>query len=294
MIGIIPMTSQTFEVFGDFNMTPLVEGKLYYHPDTKKLYYYSSTLKRPNPTTGFFPIWDGNNIYESKHSIDKYLSDVLRPDISQMSKNISNEMARSIRYRQRLSENNKKLNPQLNDEDNFFTQIIKSIISQMNITKVDLLDMSSDIISDRMIENYYSSLTKVTMMRLDKFHIWIDKILHLHYEIKVFKEGKEIIKYSWPKDKFDTGMVKYNSIIDPSDDPYKRIIKILMVKENISKSTLRTEDVDDYTINNMMTTLHSSKALSAQLFSRFMRMANIEFEINVFDCKDNTIFTYKE
>lgn len=294
MIGMIPSASKTYEVYGDFNMTPLVEGKLYYHPDTKRLYYYSQTLKRSNPQSGYFPIWDGTKIYESKYSNTKYLSDIIKPDISIMSKNINNEIARSIRYRQRLSENNKALNPSIDDEDNFFTQTIKSVIQKLNITKVDLLDMSSDIVNDRTIENYYSSLTKVTMMRLEKFHIWMDKILQMHYVVSVYREGKRVLSYSWPHDKFDTGLVKYDKAIDQSDDPFKKIVKILMVKENISKMSLKTEDVDDYTINNLMTTLHSNKSLSAQLFSRFIRMANLSFSLEVFNKKNELIFTYKE
>jgi hypothetical protein len=64
--------------------------------------------------------------------------------------------------------------------------------------------------------------------------------------------------------------------------------------ENITKTTLRSnEGVDDYTINNMMTTLNGDKALSAQLFSRFIRMAGLTFSVDI--VKDGKIiFTYKE
>ncbi len=290
MIGILPCASKTYEVCGGFNTANLEEGKLY-HDDSGRLYYYSKILKRSNPETGYLPIWDGDHKIESSHSVTKTLKDILRPDVSELSKTISNEMARNIRYRQRLSENNKVLDPHIEDEDNAFTQIVKGIIKSLNITKIDLLDMASDIIDDRMIESFYSSLTKVTMMRVDKFHLWIDKIFGARYVITVYKDSKELLTYEWPSNKLDTGLVKYNT--EPSDDEFKKIVKVLMVKENISKTNLKSEDVDDYTINNLMTTLHSDKALSAQLFSRFMRMANLHFEIEIFN-KKGSIFLYRE
>ena len=59
MVGIIPSSNKTFEIYGDFNSSNLVEGKLYYHPSDKRLYFYSLKEKRSNPNTGFFPVWDG-------------------------------------------------------------------------------------------------------------------------------------------------------------------------------------------------------------------------------------------
>ena len=35
--------------------------------------------------------------------------------------------------------------------------------------------------------------------------------------------------------------------------------------ENLTKEKLKSEEVDDYTINNMMTTISGNKSLSAQL-----------------------------
>ena len=67
-----------------------------------------------------------------------------------------------------------------------------------------------------------------------------------------------------------------------------------MVMNNISKTTLKTEEVDDYTINNMMTVLNSNKSLSAQLFCRFMRMANFSFSVEVFNKKNEPMSSYKE
>lgn len=295
MIGIVPSASSTFEVIGDFNSDALVEGKLYYDPKDKRLYLYSLTDKRSNPKNGFFPIWDGVNTYTTKYSNEKFLDkDVVTPSISAMSKSINKDIARNIQYRQRLSEDNHKLYPVLNEEDNMFTQLVKSIIQKLDVTKVDLLEGANDFVDDRMVESYYTSLNKVTMMRLEKFHLWIDKIFQMHYVVTVQKDGKTILTYTWPKNKFDTGIVKYTTAVKQDDDPFKKIVKILMVMNNISKTTLKTEEVDDYTINNMMTVLNSNKSLSAQLFCRFMRMANFSFSVEVFNKKNEPMSSYKE
>ena len=132
-------------------------------------------------------------------------------------------------------------------------------------------------------------------MRMEKWNVWLSNILHLSYILTVYKNGKMTVQYKWPKDVFDTGVVKYQSIAETNDDPLKKIIKILMTKENISKATLReSNDTDDYTINNMMTTLNSDKPMSSQLFSRFIRMTGLAYTVELFDAKDNKIFVYKE
>lgn len=295
MIGMIPSASSTYEVIGDFTSSDLIEGKVYYHPETKRLYFYSTTKKRSNPDTGYFPIWNGKDIFESKFSNEKYFDkDVVKPSIKKFSDNINKNVAEDVLYRQRLLENSKKLNPMINDEDNMFTQLVKGAINKLDITMVDLLDAAKGKMDQKMIENYYSSLVKVTMMRLDKFHVWMDVLLKLHYDITVYNDEKQLLKYSWPKDKFNTGIVKYTNIMRPNDDPYKKIVKILMVMENISKTSLRGDEVDDYTINNMMTTLNGNKPLSAQIFCRFIRMAKLSFDIELFDNEGKKIFEYRE
>ena len=102
------------------------------------------------------------------------------------------------------------------------------------------------------------------------------------------------MSYKYPEDKFDTGIVKYNDIAKSSDDPFKRIIKILMVMENINKSSLKSDNVDDYTVNNMVTTINGKKPLSAQLFSRFISMAKLSYSMTIYDRYDKFIFEYKE
>lgn len=294
MIGIIPSATKTFEVLGDFNSKDLVEGKLYYHPKTKRLYFYSLKETRSNPNTGYFPVWDGKNVYSSNFSKDKYLDkDVVMTDINQICSKISKEVADDVLYKQRRSCNDEVLRPQLSDGDNMFTQCVKGIINSKELTMIDLVDMSSPKLTQKVIENYYSALTKITFMRLDKWNIWINVILHVKYTIEVFNGDKKLLTYLYPSDKFDTGIVKYDNIVASEDDPFKKIIKILMVMENINKNSLRSQEVDDYTINNMITTLNGKKALSAQLFSRFIRMANLSYTITIYD-QDKMIFEYKE
>lgn len=294
MIGIIPSTSKTFIVESIFGDKPFEEGKLYVDPKSKRVYMYSLIEKRSNPNTGYFPIWDGMQAYVSKFSNEKFLDrDVTNTDIKLLGSNINKNVAGNILYQQRRSNNISVLAPQLVDGDNMFTQCIKGILNGKKLTMIDLVDMSSPKLSEIVISNYYSALTKITFMRLDKWHIWIDVILHLRYSVIVYKDDKKLLSYDYPKDKFNTGIVKYDNIINTKDDPFKKIIKILMIMENINKNSLRSKEVDDYTINNMLTTLNSNKALSAQLFSRFTRMANLSYDVKVFD-KNALIFEYHE
>lgn len=294
MIGIIPSNNKTFEVYGDFNVDNPIEGTIYYHPKTGRLFLYSKIENRANPRTGYFPIWDGKETYISNFAIEKYLdTDVTKLDISGMCANINKDVANEILYKHRLSENDEILKPQLSDGDNMFTQCIKGVINAKNITMVDLVDMTSPKLSQKMVENYYAALVRITFMRLDKWNIWTDVILHVGYKVEVTKENKTLLTYSYPSNTFATGVVKYDNIINGDDDPFKKIIKILMIMENISKTTLRSDDVDDYTINNMMTTINGKKSLSAQLFSRFIRMAGLSYNITIYD-NDIPIFEYKE
>lgn len=294
MIGIIPSISKTFIVESMFGDQPFEEGKLYVDPKTKRVYMYSLIETRSNPKTGYFPIWDGKKYHISKFSNEKYLDrDVTKTDIILLGSNISKNIADNILYHQRKSSNNTILQPQLSDDDNMFTQCIKGILNVKKLTLVDLVDMSSPKLSEKTISNYYSALTKIAFMRLDKWNVWINVILHLKYTIIVYKDDRKLLSYEHPREIFDTGIVKYDNIIKTKDDPFKKIIKILMIMENINKNSLRSKEVDDYTINNMITTLNSDKALSAQLFSRFIRMANLSYYTKIFD-KDELIFEYHE
>lgn len=294
MIGIIPSYDKTFEVYGDLSSKELVEGKLYYDKTDNRVYYYSSKETRSNPNTGYYPIWDGKNKYVTSFSNKKYFDkDVTVIDLDTMCSNISKDVAEKIIYMQRRSDNSEILRPEISDGDNMFTQCIKGIINSKELTMIDLVDMTSPKLQQKQVENYYSALTKITFMRLDKWNIWIDVILHVNYIIDIFKVDKKLLSFNYRKNTFDTGIVKYDNITSTSDDPFKKIIKILMIMENINKNDLRSDNVDDYTINNMMTTLNSNKSLSAQIFSRFIRMSNLSYRIQIYD-KGKLIFQYQE
>ena len=294
MMGIIPSVTKTYEVYGDFNSTDLIEGKIYYNPKDGRLFYYSKTENRSNPNTGYFPVWDGKNIFVTNFSNKKYLNkDVKMITLDHLCSNIDSNIASEVLYRLRRSDNDEILKPIISDGDNMFTQCIKGVLNKLELTIIDLVDLSSPKLTEKAIENYYSALTKITFMRLDKWNIWIDVILHIQYELDVFKDDKLLIHYEYPNDKFDTGDVKYDKIINSKDDPFKKIIKILMIMENITKNDLRSDDIDDYTINNMMTTINGKKPLSAQIFSRFIRMANLSYTVHLYDNKE-CLFEYKE
>lgn len=294
MIGIIPSANKTYEVCGDFNTKNPEEGKLYYHPSTGRLYYYSKSETRSNPNTGYFPIWNGTQTFMSNFSKEKYMDkDVTRIDLESMSASINNDVAQRILYNRKKAMSSGPLSPAIADGDNMFNQCIKGSISAMNISMVDLVDMGSPKYSESIIQNYYAGLNKITFMRIDRWYIWLD-ILKLQYDIAVYKNDKRLVYYKYPTEEFDTGIVKYDNIINSKADPLKKIIKILMVMENISKSDLRSGEVDDYTINNMITTIHGSKALSAQIFARFIGLAGMDYSVNMYDSDGNLIFSYKD
>lgn len=296
MLGIIPSGSKTFEVEGYFNAPggDLVEGKLYCDPKDGRIYYYSKTNTRPNPDTGYFPIWDGKNKYITKFSKKKYIgADVTTTDLSKMASGLNREIANQVILERRRNESGEPLQPAITDEDNMFTQCVKGIITNKKMTMFDLYSNACPPLTKRTIDNYYSSLIKIAFMRLDKWHIWINTILKVRYVITVKKGRKQLLTYTYPDDVFDTGVVKYDAIAKSSNDPLKKIIQILMVMENITKQSLKSDEVDDYTINNMFTTLTSDKAMSAQLFGRFIRMAGLSYKVNIFD-REQMIFEYKE
>jgi hypothetical protein len=292
VIGIIPSKNRTFEVDGTFESKNPVEGKLYVDPVDGRIYFYSTTLTRSNPDTGFFPVWNGSERFISKFSNERYLDrDVIRTDLERMSGSINREVAENVRYRLRRSDNEDILEPPIRDTDNMFTQIVKGIITQKRLTLVDLVDMSG--MKKTLIENYYSSLNKISLMRRDRWELWISSIFKLTYYIIVYKNGTEILRYDYPSNKIDTGIVEYDASIGDTEDPLKRIVKTIMIRENISKATMRSDEVDDYTINNLLTTISSKKPLSAQLFSRFMRITALSFTVTV--CENgNEIFKYRE
>jgi hypothetical protein len=186
------------------------------------------------------------------------------------------------------------LAPQIKDADNAFTQCIKGVIKELNITIIDLIDMAKPTLDEDAVISYYSALNKITFMRMEKWHVWISIILHMKYELICYRKNRKILTYKYPEDTFETGIVKYDNIGNKNDDPFKKTVKKIMVMENITKNDLKSDEVDDYTINNMITTINSNKPLSSQLFSRFVRMTNISYRIKIYNKDGKMIFQYKE
>ena len=293
MIGIIPTNFRTFEVEGDLTSPNPKEGKIYYDKTDGRLYYYSTSETRSNPTNGFFPIWNGSSKYISNFSIEKYIDDVTKLDFNSMSERLDKDTAQKIVYERKRADAGDLLNPIITDEDNMFTQCVKGTIKAKGLTIIDLTEMNTGNFTQHMIENYYQALNKISFMRLEKWYIWVDKILHIGYHIDIYKDDKIILGYTYPKNKFQNITPACRAVLISDDDPFKKIIKMVMIKENIDKNDLKGDDIDDYTINNMMTTLNTKKSLSAHLFSRFIQLSGLSYVIKIYD-KDKVIFEYKE
>jgi hypothetical protein len=292
MIGIISGVNKTYIVDGSFDTPNKVEGNIYFHPTTKRLFMYIKNEKRSNPRTGFYPTWDGVNTYISAHSVDRYYpNDVIITDTSDMSQQVTAKKAEEIVHHQQRSMSGGPLSFQISDEDNFFTQCIKEILNKKQYTVVDLVQLSTPRLNDKIITNYCNALSKISFMRLEKWNIWLHNILHMKYEVIIRNGERDICSYKEP-DQF-TLITDHHDLLKKKMDPLKKLIKITMIDERIDKSDLRSDDIDEYTINNMMTILTGPKPVSAQLFSRFIHMADLSFQLNVYD-HDDIIVTYRE
>lgn len=296
MIAVIPLMSRTFVVDGSTDFKHPIEGHVYYDLKSKQLYYYSTSVTRPTPMTGYLPIWNGTSIYSSKMAKEKYFDKDTKPILPEdISAKITEEVADDIKYRQRRALADDILKPQITDRDNSLTQCIKMVIQNKELTIVDLYDAAHGKLSEYQVDQLYSSLNKIALMRLSKFHVWCSIVLHVKYEIIVFKKKKQVLSYRYPENKYDTGVTNYSSIITKRMDCLKAIVRILMVSQGITKQDLKKNETDDYTVNNLMTSVYGNKPLSAQLFSRFIRLANLSYQIKMYDGKNNkSIFTFKE
>src|SRR5699024_11353689 len=111
-------------------------------------------------------------------------------------------------------------------------------------------------------------LSKITLMRMDKWLIWMNSILHKAFTFGVYKDDALVVQYDYPQNRYSVSDVSCQEILSSQDDFLKKLIKITMMKTNLNKSDLRSDTTDEYTINNLMTSLNGNKPLSAQLFSR--------------------------
>lgn len=291
MIGIIPGKSKTFIVDGMIDDGNLEEGKLYVENKTGRIFMYSLIETRANPATGFFPIYDGKQKYISKFANERYLDkDVISTDLKRMSSEINSEVADNILYLQRRADNGDVLKPEIRENDNMFTQCIKGIFDIKDLTLIDLIDLSG--LNEKLIAGYYSALCKIAFMRTERWYIWVDKIFHIDYTIYVLKNDESLLAYNHSTKSFKVDG-KFDDIINGKDDFLKKIVKIIMRLENITKDNLRSDQVDDYTVNNMMIILGNTKPLSSQLFSRFIDMTNLSYRVVLYD-NNKEIFEFSE
>jgi len=290
MIGIVPCSVCTLDVEGEFNDDP-TEGKLYADPTDKRLYYCSRSLTRSCPQTGFFPVWDGHVKYVTRYSNCKYLpDDVILVGLADISSKLTEEVASSIRYRHRKAiANDEILEPMIRENDNMFTQVVKGTITVKKLTIVDLVDMSA--LPESTVHSYYSALIRIAFMRIDRWLSWVDQILRIRYVITVYRGKRRVMSYDYPSDTYEPTITQTELLSEP--DQMKRLVKLIMQLESISKTDLCSDEVDDYTVNNMITTLGTNKPLSAQLFSRFTRMAGLTYTVEVRD-DGKLLFTYRE
>ena len=122
----------------------------------------------------------------------------------------------------------------------------------------------------------------------------MNSILHKAFTFGVYKDDALVVQYDYPQNKYSVSDASCQEILSSKDDFLKKLIKITMVKTNLNKSDLRSDTTDEYTINNLMTSLNGNKPLSAQLFSRFMDMANYSYLITILNEDGSVLFTFKD
>lgn len=290
MLGIFPGKKQTFIVSDYFN-DHMEEGKYYADPKTKFVYLYSTIMKRSTPSYGYFPIYDGKNKIQSTHSKMIHVNQLVPMDVNQLIQSIDSETAKRIKYDIEVKDYDADLTPSISDEDNVFTQCIKGILIKGKYNLLDLQNLSKPKLDMEKISSYYHSLNKISFMRLSKFEIWLNVIFHMTYRVDIFKSDQCILSYDDKRKKFHPS--EYLSIERSESDPFKKMANILIQMDHITKERLREGGDNDYTINNMLTTIYGEKPISAQLFSRFIRMSGLGFLLQILD-KEDVIFSYRE
>ena len=181
----------------------------------------------------------------------------------------------------------------ITNDDNLFTKCIKGTILNLKLSFDDLIEMSYPKLNEKMLNIYYSSLNKTAFMRLNKWHVWVTTILRVGYRITVFdRENSVLVSYEFP-----SGIIAgvNEKLIKSTNcsDPLKQIVKILILLLNISKEQFKTDAVDEYTINNLFTVIGNNKPMSGQIFSRFIILSDLMYQIEVI--KDGeVIYSFKE
>lgn len=288
MLGVIPGINKTYVIEDYFCDNP-IEGKLYIDPVDDRVYMYSTKEHRSNPSTGFFPLWNGKDKIISRFSNNRSSKELIKIDLSLLSKSITKDTADIIRSKIINVDDKSCLEPQILNEDNIFTQCIKGVIINQKLSLTDITNIT-DKFDEKTIQIFYTSLIKITFMRLEKWYAWVNDILKLTYDVTIYKDDKEVLKYHHPSGEFE---LTDDPLIYSIDDGFKKIIKILINKFQINKDVMRNEDTDEYTINNMWAIILRPKKLSGQIFSRFIKLAGLSCRIDM-KKDEEIIFTYKE
>lgn len=292
MLGIIPGMQKTFIVEGYFCENP-VEGNLYVDPETKRVFIYSKEWKRSSAENGYFPVWDGVNKIITPFSNNKTIENVINLDLKEMCSKIDSSKAEEILAEQRKHNNGVLLEPVITNDDNLFTKCVKGTILALKLSFDDLIESSYPKLNEKMLGIYYSSLNKTAFMRLNKWMTWVTVILKIGYKITVFdRENTVILSYEFPSGLI-TGVNEKLIKSTECKDPLKQIVKILIILLDITKDQFKCEDVDEYTINNLFTVIGNNKPMSGQIFTRFILLSDLMYQIDVI--KDGSIiYSFKE
>lgn len=299
MESIVVCKNNTYPVEGMFS-NQMEEGKLYIDPKSKRIYCYTTTTQVVGTASHHFPIYDGKHFFDSVRSYKKYESDVISTDVTDMASSISEKDREDMEYRSKAVLYGDILEPEISDSDNIYSQCIKGILLHKKYNLLDLSIMSNPKLTVEEISNLYQSLHKIAFMREKKFMIWMNQILHMDYKVNCYDSNSDqpiLIyhsidkRYEFYHKNNDGHREEYDEILKKSWDPFKKMINLIIKMKNYKKADFNINTESAYTINNMMTTIFGDKSVSAQIFSRFMRIINLPFDIVIYD-KDDIVFTY--
>lgn len=299
MESIVVCKNNTYPVEGMFS-NQMKEGKLYIDPKSKRIYCYTTTTQVVGNDSYHFPIYDGKHFFDSVRSYKKYESDVISTDVTDMASSISEKDREDMEYRSKAVLYGDILEPEISDSDNIYSQCIKGILLHKKYNILDLSIMSNPKLTVEEISNLYQSLHKIAFMREKKFMIWMNQILHMEYKVNCYDSDsdRQLLTYHSMDQRYefyrkddDSHKEEYDEILKKSWDPFKKMINLIIKMKNYKKADFNVNTESAYTINNMMTTIFGDKSVSAQIFSRFMRIINLPFDIIIYD-KDDIVFTY--
>lgn len=299
MESIVVCKNNTYPVEGMFS-NQMEEGKLYIDPKSKRIYCYTTMTQVVGDASHHFPIYDGKHFFDSVRSYKKYESDVISTDVTDMASSISEKDREDMEYRSKAVLYGDILEPEISDSDNIYSQCIKGILLHKKYNLLDLSIMSNPKLTVEEISNLYQSLHKIAFMREKKFMIWMNQILHMDYKVNCYDSNSDQLlltyhsidkRYEFYHKNNDGHREEYDEILKKSWDPFKKMINLIIKMKNYKKADFNVNTESAYTINNMMTTIFGDKSVSAQIFSRFMRIINLPFDIVIYD-KDDIVFTY--